>query len=60
MIGISFSAQISTSMEAYGAEAEFIRNGVDMSTWEENLKYIKQCSDIDVISSWSAYRALTS
>jgi len=43
------SAQISTSMEAYGPSAEFIRYGVDLNTWDENLRYVKQYRNIDVI-----------
>lgn len=43
------SAQISTSMEAAGSSAEFIRYGVDMVQWEDNLRYVKQHPNIDVI-----------
>lgn len=43
------SVQISTSMEAYGASAEFIRHGVNLVDWQKNLQYIKGHPEIDLM-----------
>lgn len=43
------SAQVSTSLECWGPSAEFIRFGLDLGEWEQNLRYVKLFSNIEIM-----------